>query len=213
VSIIERAKNICLAPNTEWPIIAAERTSPGTLVTGYVVPLAAIGAIAGFIGGSLIGRTLPLIGTYRVPLVNGLVGSLFTFCMAIVGVFVLSLVINALAPQFGGEQNNTQALKVAVYSFTPAWIAGVLQIVPLLSIFAIFAALYGLYLLYLGLPRLMKCPEDQAIAYTAVVLVCAIILSACVAMVGGMIARAGTVGSGTLSGAATVLSNERLHVR
>jgi hypothetical protein len=208
VSIIERAKNICLTPATEWPVIAAEPTSPGTLVSSYVVPLAAVGAIAGFIGGSLIGHTLPLLGTYRVPLVTGLVAALFTFCMAIVGVFILSLIINALAPKFGGQQNSTQALKVAVYSFTPGWIAGVLQILPVLGIFAIFAALYGLYLLYLGLPRLMKCPEDKAVAYTAVVVVCAIVLFAVVGMVGGMITGAGLVASRTLSGAAASPSVE-----
>jgi hypothetical protein len=152
-TIVDRAKNICLTPNTEWPIIAAEPTSPGTLVSTYVVPLAAIGAVAGFIGGSIVGHSSIFLGTYRVPLFTGLVVALFSFCMAIVGVFVLSLIINALAPTFGGEQNSTQALKVAVYSYTPAWIAGVLQIIPLLGILAIFGALYGLYLLYLGLPH------------------------------------------------------------
>jgi len=81
MSIVERAKSVCLTPNTEWSVIAAEPASPGTLVSGYVVPLAAIGTIAGFIGGSLIGRTLPYLGTYRVPLFSGLVLALFTFCM------------------------------------------------------------------------------------------------------------------------------------
>jgi hypothetical protein len=203
VSIVERAKNICLTPQTEWPVIAAEPTSPGTLVSGYVIPLAAIGAVAGFIGGSIVGHSSVFLGTYRVPFFSGLVLALFTFCMAIVGVFVLSLVINALAPTFGAEQNSTQALKLAVYSYTPAWIAGVLQIVPLLGIFAIFAAFYGLYLMYLGLPRLMKCPEDKAVAYTAVVVVCAIILSVLITVIGGTIAGAGMIGAGALSGAAT----------
>lgn len=197
-SLVDRAKNICLTPNTEWPVIAAEPASPGALVTGYVVPLAAIGAIAGFIGGTFIGTTLPMVGTYRVPFFSGLVVALFTFCMAIVGAFVLSFVINALAPTFGGEQNSTQALKLAVYSYTPAWIAGVLQIVPLLGIFAIFAALYGLYLLYLGLSRLMKVAEDKAIAYTAVVVVCAIVLSVIITVIGGTIAGAGAIGAGAL---------------
>jgi MFS family permease len=202
VSIVDRARNICLSPTTEWPIIAAEPTSPGTLVSGYVVPLASIGAIAGFIGGSIIGHTLPLVGTYRVGFMSGLVFALFTFCMAIVGVFLISLVINALAPTFGGEQNSTQALKLAVYSYTPAWIAGVLQIVPLLGIFALFAALYGLYLLYLGLPRLMKCPEDKAVAYTAVVVVCAIVITMIIGVIGGTVVGAGMLGAGALSGAA-----------
>ncbi len=202
MSIVDRARNICLSPTTEWPIIAAEPTTTGTLISGYVVPMAAIGAVAGFLGGSLIGQSTFFLGTYRVPLFTGLVVALFTFCMAIVAVFLVSLVINALAPSFGGQQDSIQALKVAVYSYTPAWIAGALRIVPLLGIFAIFAALYGLYLLFLGLPRLMKCPEDKALGYTAVVVVCAIVLSVIVASIGGVIAGAGMIGAGAL-GAAT----------
>jgi Yip1 domain len=201
VSIVDRARNICLSPTTEWPIIAAEPTTTGTLISGYVVPMAAIGAVAGFLGGSLIGQSTFFLGTYRVPLFTGLVVALFTFCMAIVAVFLVSLVINALAPSFGGQQDSIQALKVAVYSYTPAWIAGALRIVPLLGIFAIFAALYGLYLLFLGLPRLMKCPEDKALGYTAVVVVCAIVLSVVVASIGGVIAGAGMIGAGALGAA------------
>lgn len=207
-SIVDRAKNICLTPNTEWPVIAAEATTPATLVSGYVAPLAAIGAIAGFIGGTLIGHTLPMVGTYRVPFFSGLVVAAFTFCMAIVGVFVLAFIINTLAPNFGGEQNSTQALKVAVYSYTPAWIAGVLQIVPLLGVFGIFAALYGLYLLYLGLPRLMKVADDKAVAYTVVVVICAIVLSVVITFIAGAIAGAGAIGAGVLSGASTRSSSE-----
>jgi hypothetical protein len=122
--------------------------------------------------------------------------------MAIVSVFLVSLVINALAPTFGGQQDSIQALKVAVYSYTPAWIAGALRILPLLGIFAIFAALYGLYLLFLGLPRLMKCPEDKALGYTAVVVVCAIVLSLVVGSIGAVIAGAGAIGAGALGGTA-----------
>jgi hypothetical protein len=188
MAIVDRIKNICLTPNTEWPVIAQETTPTASLITGYVVPLVAVGAVAGFVGGSLIGRTLPFVGTYRMPIVGGLVIACFTFVMAIVGVFILSLIINALAPSFGGEKNSAQALKLAVYSYTPAWVAGVLNILPLLGILALFGALYGLYLLYLGLPRLMKCPQDKAIGYTVVVVLCAIVLSVVVAATGGLIA-------------------------
>ena len=133
MDIVNRAKNICLTPNTEWPVIAAEATPPGTIITEYVVPLAAIGAVAGFIGGSLVGTSLGMFGSYRIPLVTGLTLAVFTFVMAIVTCFIISVIINALAPTFGGQKDSNQALKVAVYSFTPAWVAGVLQILPLLG--------------------------------------------------------------------------------
>jgi hypothetical protein len=195
MAMIERIKGICLKPKTEWDAIAEEETSAAALFKGYAVPLAAIPPIAGFIGGSLIGRSMPFIGSYRVPIVSGLVMAVFTFVMALVGVFIVSLVINYLAPSFGAQKNSTQALKVAVYAYTPAWVAGVLQILPMLGLLAILAGLYGLYLLYLGLPRLMKCPQEKAVPYTAVVVVCAIVLSIVVAAVGAGIMGAGMVGA------------------
>ena len=187
MDIKTRVRNILLTPNTEWPAIAEESTPPGSLVSSYVIPLVAIGAIAGFIGGSLVGATVPFLGTYRVPIMTGLVGAVFTFCFAIVSVFILAFIINALAPTFGAQQDSNKAFKVAVYSYTPAWIAGALQILPALGILGVFAALYGLYLLYLGLPALMKVPQDKAIGYTAVVVVCAIVLSIVVASISGLI--------------------------
>jgi hypothetical protein len=199
MAIVDRVKNICLTPNTEWPIIADEPTTTADLITGYAVPLAAIGAVAGFIGRSVIGTTT-FLGTYRMSLAAGLVLAVFAFVMAIVGVFVISLIIDALAPSFGGEKNSMRALKVAVYSYTPAWVAGVLQILPVLGILAVLGGLYGLYLLYLGLPRLMKCPEDKAIGYTAVVVVCAIVVTLVIGAVGGMFAGAGLIGAGALGG-------------
>ena len=199
MDLIQRAKNICLTPTTEWPVIATESATPGELLGGYAAPLAAIGAIAGFIGGAIIGQTLPFLGHYRVPMVTALVGAIFTFGMALVGVFLLSLIIDALAPTFGGQKNSSQALKLAVYSYTPAWIAGVLQLFPVLGILGIFAAFYGVYLLYLGLPPLMHSPQDKSIPYTIVVLICAIVLSVVITAVGAMVIGAGMVGRGALT--------------
>jgi hypothetical protein len=195
MAIFNRVKGICLKPKTEWDAISGESPSTAELFKGYAVPLAAIGPIAAFIGGSIVGRSLPFVGNYRVPMVTGLVMAAYAFVMALVGVFILSLILHALAPSFAAEKNNAQAIKVAVYSYTPGWVAGVLQILPTLGLLAALAGLYGLYLLYLGLPRLMKCPQEKAIAYAAVVVVCAIVLSVIVGALGNAIVGAGMFGS------------------
>ena len=203
MGIVERVKNICLTPNTEWSVIAGETATTGGLITGYVAPLAAIGAVAGFIGGSLVGHSLPFIGFYRVPIVAGLGAAVFTFVMAIVGILVLSFIVNALAQTFGGEKNSSQAMKVAVYSYTPAWVAGILQIVPTLGMLGVLVGLYGLYLLYLGLPRLMKCPQEKAVGYTVVVVVCAIVLSVVIGAVGALVVGTGAIGGAALGRGST----------
>lgn len=198
MNLIERAKNICLSPKTEWDVVSAETTETQKLMLGYVAPLAAIGAVSGFVGNSIIGHSSFLIGSYRMPVVGGLGIAILTFVMAFVAVFVLSLIINALAPSFGGEKNSSQALKVAVYSYTPAWLAGIFQLIPGLGILAVLG-LYALYLLYLGLPKLMKCPEDKAIGYTAVVVICAIVLSVVIGILTTCVGGAGLVATGALN--------------
>jgi hypothetical protein len=200
MDLVQRAKNIVLAPNSEWPVIAAEPASTGDLITGYVMPLAIIGAAAGFIGRVIVGQSILFMGTVRVGIVTGLIGACWMFVGAIIGVFVLSFIINALAPTFGGQPNSGQAMKVAVYSYTPTWIAGVLGILPSLgALAALVGGLYALYLLYLGLPALMKNPPDKSVAYTAVIVVCAIVLAVVVGMVGAMFVGAGMMGAGALS--------------
>lgn len=175
MSLMERAKNIVLQPKTEWPVIDAEQTSTGALYTGYIIPLAAIGPIAQIIGWSVFGMSLPFVGTFRIPIGYAVRTAVITYVASLIGTFVLALIIDALAPTFGGQKNQMQALKVAAYSSTAAWLAGIFGIIPALAILGLLG-LYSLYLLYLGLPVLMKAPEDKAVGYTVVVIICAIVL-------------------------------------
>ncbi len=170
MSLVERAKNIVLKPKDEWKVIDTETATTGGLYTGYIVPLAAIGPVAAWIGWSVFG-----IMGFRMPLTAGLKTAIIQYVASLISVFILALIIDALAPTFGGQKNRTQALKVAAYSSTAAWVAGIFAIVPALSILGILA-LYSLYLLYLGLPALMKSPQEKAMGYTAVVVICAVLL-------------------------------------
>lgn len=187
MQLVQRAKNIIVSPKTEWDAIAAESTPARDLVVGYVLPLAAVSALAGFIGMSLIGQSLPFLGTFRMGMGYGLALAIYNVVMAVVFVFVLGFIIDALAPTFSGQKDRAQAMKLAAYSYTPAWLAGILAIIPALGILAIIGALYGLYLLYLGLPRLMKNPPDKSAGYTALVVVCAIVVGFIISMIGGLI--------------------------
>jgi hypothetical protein len=178
MGLVERVKGILLAPQKEWPVIESEPATTQSLYTGYVVPLAAIPAIAGFIGMSVIGFGI-LGTTVRVDMGTGLTGAIVRYVGTLVGVFVLALIIDALAPQFGGTKSPIQALKLSVYSSTASWIAGIFMIIPGLRILSILG-LYSLFLLYTGVPVLMKAPPDKSLGYTIVVILSAIVLYAVV---------------------------------
>jgi hypothetical protein len=176
MNMVERVKNILLQPKTEWPVIELEQTSAQALYTGYIMPLAAIGPIAMLVGLSVVGVQVPFMGTTRMPFSSLLSQMLVSYVLGLVGVYVLALIINALAPTFGGTSNLTQALKVAAYGATAAWVGGVFHLFPLLGILGLLAALYTLYLLYLGLPVLMKSPPYRSFGYTVWVVIAAIVL-------------------------------------
>ncbi|MES2498753.1 MAG: Yip1 family protein [Pseudomonadota bacterium] len=174
-ALVDRAKKILLTPKTEWPVIDGEPSTIGDIYRNYVLILAAIPAIAGLIGNALFGYSA-LGVTFRVPIVTALSSAIVTYVLSLISVYVLALIIDALAPTFGGTKNQTQAFKVAAYSNTAGWVAGILTIIPQLGPIAALLSLYGFYLLYLGLPGLMKAPKDKALGYTIVTVIAAVIL-------------------------------------
>jgi hypothetical protein len=170
MNLTERVKGILLFPNQEWQTIAGETTTISELYKAYVCILAAIGPVASIIGMSFVG-----IHGFRFSLASSLTSGVVSYILTLAGVYVLALIIDYLAPTFSGEKNITQAFKLAAYSYTPGWIVGILWIIPALTPLGI-VGLYGLYLLYLGLPVLMKSPQDKSLGYTLAVVIAAIVI-------------------------------------
>ena len=175
MNLSERVKGILLKPKQEWQTISGEATTIPELYKTYVVVLAAIGPVATIIGMSIVGIRLPFVGSFRVPITTSIASGIVHYILTLVGVYVLALIIDGLAPKFLGEKNINQAFKVAAYSYTPGWVVGVLGIIPSLSPLGILG-LYGLYLLYLGLPVLMKSPREKSLGYTVAVIIAAIVI-------------------------------------
>jgi hypothetical protein len=176
--IVERVKAILLTPKSEWLVIEREPGDPAYLFANYVAILAAIPVVCGFIRTSINEISLPIFRTVRgVLLASTFASAIVRYLLAFAMVYGMGLIIDALGPTFNGQKNPSNALKLAVYSMTPAWLAGIFLLIPGLSrVFGILG-LYGLYLLWVGLPPLMKVPEEKSIGYAAVVVVCAIVIS------------------------------------
>ena len=184
MGLVDRVKGILLNPRQEWAVIDAEAATPAGLYTGYILPLAAIGPVSTAIGYSVFGISLPFVGTWRTPIGSAITSAVVTYALTLVGVYVMGLIIDNLAPTFGGTRSSIQALKVATYSYTAAWVAGIFALIPGLRWLGMLG-MYSLYLLFLGLPVLMKSPAEKAFGYTAVVIIVAIVLTFAVAAVAG----------------------------
>lgn len=191
MNIVDRVKNILLTPRTEWDVIAAEPPNRRQLVLGYVLILAAVPAA--------IGLLLSLVFTSffgGMGILWSLVMVVYQLAMAVLMVFVAGFLIDALAPSFGGQKNLDQALKVAAYAYTPAWIGAVVAVVPILGWLVLLAAIgYAVYLLYLGLLQVMKSPQDKAIGYTAVVVVVTLVVGIVIGSIAAVVQGAAMMGA------------------
>ena len=172
-----RVINILTKPKQEWPVFSAEATDVATLYKEYIAPLAAIPAICGFLGMTIIGVSLPFVGTIRTSMGSGLTSLIMRYLLSLVGVYLAAFIIDKLAPNFQSTPGIVHALKMVAYASTASWVAGVLLFFPVLSPLAILAGLYGIYLFYLGLPVVMKTPPDKVIAYMVVSAVIIIVIS------------------------------------
>ncbi len=185
--LVERVKSILLSPKDALTAVKTEEMTIAGAMKEYIIFLAAIPAIAQFIGFAIVG--LPLVGRYNI--FRSLLYAIISYFLSLVAVVVVGKVINALATTFNAVKNDLNAFKLAFYSWTPAFVAGIFYVIPSLSVLALLGSLYSIYILYLGIPILMEAQQDKAIAYTVVIIIIAIIVMFIIGAVAGALAWGG----------------------
>jgi hypothetical protein len=190
--LVQRVINIITKPKEEWNTIANETPNVSGIFTSYVLPLLLIPTVAQIIGLGLIGKKIG-VGLWSVNVKSwewGITSGISTFVGGLISIYLVAMVIDMLAPSFGSEKNFGRSFQLAVYSWTPAWVAGIFYIIPAVGIIASLAGIYGLVLLYMGIAPLKKTPADKIAVYFIVSLLVVIVISVVVALVLGLITAA-----------------------
>lgn len=198
MNVTDRAKRILLSPAKEWEIIKKETISIGGMFTGYAAYLAAIPAVAGLIGRSLIGYSFMGFQS-RFPFGSGLAWAVLYYLFSLGGVYLLGVIVDMLAPAFGARKDINASMKVAVFSSTAIWVAGVFAIIPALAPLSI-VGLYSLYLLYVGMKLLKEPVQDKMVGYFVITLIVSIFIYFIIGLIVSAIALGGYALSGGFRG-------------
>jgi hypothetical protein len=167
---LARARAILFSPKTEWAVIAERPETVVGLYKDYLLFLAAIPVIVSFVRGTIIGVTTSSGAIDRVGVIAGLGGIVVQYVLWLGLIYVLGLIVNALAPTFGGQKNQVQALKTVAYAFTGVAFGSIGEIIPRIGLLIVVAGiLYTLYLFYVGLPIMMKAPAGKALRYAGLI--------------------------------------------
>lgn len=197
MNIIERIKNILIAPKKEWNVIAAEEQSLTTTLTTYVLPLALIGAAATMIGWGLIGKSYFMVTVKGWPL--GMKYGLIALVSSIAGFLITTFVVDALAPSFGAEKNLNKSAQFVAYSATPSYLGAIFAIIPSIALLGSLIGLYGLYLMYLGIGPMKKAPEDKKVVYLIVSILVLIVASVVLGMILVSVLGLNTISAGDVN--------------
>lgn len=165
----ERAKRIIVSPKTEWQAIEAEPTTAVGLYRNYILYMAAIPAVANFLGNWLFGVSRGS-SVVHYPFVGGLMRSALQYGLGLPLLYGVALAISHLAPSFEGKRDDLRALKLIAYSYTPIWLAEIFGLVPGLRWLDVLGV-YAVYLFYVGVSRMMRSKEEYSDVYTAAGLV------------------------------------------
>ena len=160
-------------PQREWEVSNGEFTKVGAIFRTFVLPLSVIPPLSYLLGAVLFGEQGTLFGTFETTVGAAVQDAIIRYVCGLVSVFLLGLALDLLAPVFSGRGNRVQGTKVAAYASTPAWLFGLLAIVPRLGRYSIAGTLWSLYLVYLGAPLLMKVPSERAPVFGLVAAVAA----------------------------------------
>lgn len=177
MNLVERIKNIITKPTDEWEVIKKEDYLITDLFTKYALKLAAIPAVAGLIGFTIFGMNYGF-GSYRPGFGVNLKWAIITYIMSLIGVYILALIIDLLAPTFGTKKHLPTSIKVVIFSYTAAWVGGIFNLIPVLSIIGLLASLYSLYLLYKGLQIVKEVPQNKMVGYFVTIIIVSIVVFA-----------------------------------
>ncbi len=112
MNAVARVRAILFDPVVAWAVIEKDIGDPAYVLSRYVALLALIPALASFVGATLVGVIAPGGGIIRAGLVDGLFGAIFSYAMSCAMVLLLGLIIDLLAPTFGGRRDFEDAFKL-----------------------------------------------------------------------------------------------------
>jgi len=174
-------------PKKEWKSIKEERCTVGKCFCSHVLILAAIPAIAGYIGTTQVGWSFGGFEVHKLTTQSALQIAILTYLTMLVAVFSLGKAIHWMGQTYGSKQTLPQAIALAAYTATPLWLMGFFFLYPVLwvnMLIGLPALAYTVYLLYTGVPVMMGVSQERGFLFASAVLSVGLVML--VAVLGAM---------------------------
>ena len=185
--VLNHVWGLFFQPKKEWKSIKNERCTVGRCFGSHVLILAAIPAIAGYIGTTQVGWSFGGFEVHKLTAQSAKQIAILTYLTMLVAVFSLGMAIHWMGQTYGSKQTLPQAIALAAYTATPLWLMGFFFLYPVLwfnMLIGLPALAYTIYLLYTGVPVMMSVSQERGFLFASAVLSVGLVML--VAVLGAM---------------------------
>lgn len=166
-------------PKQEWELIRKEPCSIGTCYLRHVLILAALPAVAGFIGVSQVGWRIAGGEAVTLTQPSALLISIAFYLAMLAAVFIMGWLIHWMAHSYGADPSLEHCVVLTAYTTTPLFLVGLMALYPLpwlIMLVGFVAVAYTIYLFYIGLPILMGISREQGFLFSSAAITGALVI-------------------------------------
>ena len=166
-------------PEEEWRTIRKERCTVTRCYCSHVLLLAAIPAIAGYIGTTQVGWQVTAREVHKLTPDSALQIAILFYLTMLVAVFTVGQLIHWMGRTYGAKQSPPQCIALAAYTATPLFLIGIMLLYPLLwlnLLLGLPALAYTVYLLYTGVPVMMGISRERGFLFASAVLAVGLVM-------------------------------------
>ena len=169
-------------PKKEWQAIRDSECSVTRCYLSYVLILAAIPPVAGYLGTTQVGWQFGGREAVKLAPQSAMIIAVAYYLIMLVGVFTMGLIIQSMGQAYGAVQPLSRTVTLAAYTATPLFLIGVFELLPILWInflVGLPALGYSVVLLYTGLPIMMGISEEKGFLFSSAVLAVGLVTLVC----------------------------------
>jgi hypothetical protein len=185
--MIQHILGILTKPTAEWQSLAALPEDSLRKVALYPCLLAFLPAVAWYFGTSRVGWTVGDEGAaIKLTAESARTLTILFYLAMITALGVIGYFIHWMSSTYGADSSTYKGIMIAGIASTPLYLAGLVGFYPVLWVdllIGVAAVSWAVYLLYLGIPIIMKIPEERGFLFSSAVLGVALVMLICVMVV------------------------------
>ena len=187
--MFNHAFGLLVQPSEQWKKVADLPAPSLRNMALFPFIMAILPAAAWYFGTTNIGWTVGDGSAIRLTKDSALVLILLFYTAMVGSIAVIGYFIHWMSHTYGADSSMAKGLVIAGFTATPLFITGAVGFYPVLwldMLIGVVAVCWSVYLMYLGIPIVMKIPEERGFLFSSAVLAICLVILVCI-IVGSVI--------------------------